>query len=134
MVLRPFLFLPLLAMLYFGFSGFLSNGKEDLASSEFEAARAAFNQQDYFTCLRFCGMAGENDPFASGPPLLQGHCFYEMGMDPAALERYSLALSLNPYAGPLPPFFDELKKGQSPVERIALSPEELNTLCRRSAR
>ncbi len=131
MLLRPVLFLPLLGMLYFGFTGYLSNGREELAFFEFESARTAFNQQDYFPCLRFCGMAESNDPSASGPPLLQGHCFYEMGLDPAALERYSLALSLNPSASPLPAFFENLRLGQSPVERLSLSPEELNTLCRK---
>lgn len=131
MLLRPVLFLPLLGILVFGFTGFLSEGREDLAVSEFEAARAAFNQQEYFSCLRLCGMAEINDPNASGPPLLQGHCFYEMGLNSAALERYSLALSLNPDASPLPPFFEELKQGQPPSERVALSPMQQYRLCRK---
>jgi len=118
-------------MLVFGFIGFLPNGVDQLASLQFEAARAAFNQQDYFPCLRLCGMAESNDPFASGPPLLEGHCYYEMGLDTAALGRYSEALGLNPYAGPLPVFFDDLKRGESPVERVSLSPDELNTLCKK---
>ncbi len=131
MILRPILFLPLLAMLYFGFTLLLSDDRDDLAVMEFEAARAAFSHQDYYSCLRFCGLAAINNPNASGPPLLQGNCFYEMGQDSAALERYSLALSLNPQAAPLPPFLNELKANGSSAQQTVMNPSQLDSLQRK---
>ena len=107
----------------------LSNGRHILALQQFEAAKQAFNRQDYATAQQLAQQALKNAPESPAPWLLIGNCYYLQGQDQAALDHYSIALKLDPHIGHLPPFIEDLRqKGSTAEESLHLTPGKLFTL------
>src|SRR5580658_3622754 len=104
MVKCPFLFLAAFAILFLEYTSPVEDGMRRLANRQFEAAKLAFNRQDYFLAQRLANLARVNAPDSAAPWLLIGHCFYLQDQDPAALYHYSVAVKLDPSIGHLPPF------------------------------
>jgi beta-N-acetylhexosaminidase len=105
--------LAALAGVYFACAVPLSNGGYFLAELQFEAAKSAFNRQDYYLAQRLANQARANFSDAAGAWLLLGHCLYLQGQDQTALYYFSKALELDPTIGHLPPFLDELRRGDT---------------------
>jgi beta-N-acetylhexosaminidase len=118
-------------VLFLGYAIPLSNNSRQLANGQFEAAKAAFNRQDYVSAQRLASLARLNAPDSAAPWLLIGHCFYLQGQDQAALYHYSMALKLDPQVGPLPPFIAQLRRQGPATTVLALSHRQLHTLRRK---
>ena len=122
---RLLLILAAFLIFFFLYSHPLENGRRPLANLQFEEAKQAFNQQDYFLAERLANLARLNAPDSAAPWLLIGHCFYLQGQDRAALYHYSVALRLNPQIGHLPPFLEKLRaEGPRTSVVLSLSPKE----------
>jgi beta-N-acetylhexosaminidase len=126
MLKRILFYVPAFFILFFTCRFPLGNGQSLLANLQFEDAKKAFNQQDYFMAERLANLARVDSPGSAAPWLLIGNCFYLQGQDPAALYHYSVALRLNPQIGHLPPFLEKLREqGPRPQMTLQLSPRDL---------
>jgi beta-N-acetylhexosaminidase len=86
------------------------NGRNEIATRSFEWAKAAYQRQELFRCLRYTRWVREAAPESAAPWFLAGHCFYLRRQDSAALFHYNRATALNPGAGALPPFVEMLRR------------------------
>src|SRR5581483_1957911 len=121
---RLMLSLALASLLFLTHNPSLENGRRLLANLQFEAAKKAFNEQDYFQAERLSNLARLNAPDSAAPYLLIGNCFYLQGQDSAAMDHYSTALKLDPGIGHIPPFFQQPRaQGSRPVA-LHLKPAE----------
>jgi beta-N-acetylhexosaminidase len=107
----------------------LFNGRDGLATRQFETARNCFQNQQYFPAERWARLASTNAPDAATPWLLIGHCFYLQDQDNAAFFYYSKALALDPQmGGHLPPFLDQQRQGAAPRVILTLTGTQLRQL------
>ena len=124
----PFL-LPALGLAFLLYNTPLSNGRRQLADLQFDAAKKAFNRQDYSTAHRLALSARSNVPESAAPLLLIGHCFYLQGQDQAARQYYAQALRIDPHPGHLPPFLDLFQRADSPAPQlVTLTAGQLRSL------
>jgi len=117
LILLPALLLPFL-------HSPLPNGSRQLANRQFEAAKRAYNKQDYLYAEKFARQASMNAPESAAPWVLLGHCRYLQGQNQAALAFYDQALRINPTIGHLPPFVERLR---ARAANIPQTPPNLGT-------
>ncbi len=103
------LFLAALVPAFLFFNTPLTNGRHQLANLQFEAAKKAFNTQDYFPSQQWAQLARLNAPESAAPWLLIGNCLYLQGHDSQALPFFQTALRMDPKIGHLPPFLNQAR-------------------------
>ena len=108
----------------------IDDGRKLLAKTWFDEAKAAYQRQETFKCLRYALEAHQASPGSAAPWILAGHCFYLSRQDAEALDCYNRALAINPGAQGLPPFIEMLRRKTSHAA-LKFTARERNLLSRK---